>query len=449
MSSPVRDPSAAAARPGLVQWRDDESGGVAILFSLTALVVFALVGGAIDYGRAVHARYQIQEAVDSAVLAAARVWQTENDIELAKKKGYEHYKNNKPEQIDSSVTEFTPDPIKNTISMVATGDVTTPFLSVIRIPKYTVGARSQAMLEVGSNSGQNLEVSLMLDITGSMSGQKILDLIAAAKDLVDIVVWDDQSQYTSKLAIAPFAPRVNVGPYMTAVTGMPATWSGRILRPCVTERTGAQAATDAAPGPLAYMNAYNGTRNINTTNYTTSGSCTAPSEQILPLTSDKAALKTNIDAFTAGGSTAGQLGTAWAWYLLSPNWGTIWPAASKPAPYSDLTTLNSKGQPILQKIAVLMTDGIYNTLLGTSYGDTSTQATQAATQAIALCTGMKAKGITIYSVLFDLPGVPGADTVLKTCASSPDKFYNAADGAALKLAFRDIALRLASLRLSM
>ena len=33
----------------------------------------------------------------------------------------------------------------------------------------------------------------------------------AAKDLIDIVVWDDQSQYTSRVALAPFADAVNVG----------------------------------------------------------------------------------------------------------------------------------------------------------------------------------------------------------------------------------------------
>ena len=52
---------------------------------------------------------------------------------------------------------------------------------------------------------------MMLDVTGSMGGDKIVDLQAAAKDLIDIVVWGDQSKYTSRVALAPFAPAVNVG----------------------------------------------------------------------------------------------------------------------------------------------------------------------------------------------------------------------------------------------
>jgi uncharacterized protein YegL len=51
----------------------------------------------------------------------------------------------------------------------------------------------------------------VLDVTGLMSGQKIADLKLAAKDLIDIVVWEDQSKYTSKVALVPFSEAVNVG----------------------------------------------------------------------------------------------------------------------------------------------------------------------------------------------------------------------------------------------
>ncbi|NJO35220.1 MAG: TadE/TadG family protein [Rhodospirillales bacterium] len=200
-----------ASRSGARQFREDESGAVAIIFALTTIVVLSLVGGAIDYGRAVHARYQIQEAVDSAVLAAARVWQTEKDISVAQEKGLIHYNNNKPLTFSSQVSKFTPDFTANTISMEAEGVVPTPFLSLVRYEGYTVGAHAQARLDVGQNAGQSVEVSLMLDVTGSMSGTKIEDLKLAAKDFIDIVVWADQSEYTSKVAIVPFAETVNVG----------------------------------------------------------------------------------------------------------------------------------------------------------------------------------------------------------------------------------------------
>ena len=71
-------------------------------------------------------------------------------------------------------------------------------------------------------------------------------------------------------------------------------------------------------------------------------------------------------------------------------------------------------------------------------------------QADSLCTAMKnpALGITVYTVGFALGGNNTAINTLRDCASDPSKFYNAEDGQALRLAFRDIALQLAKLRLS-
>ena len=34
------------------------------------------------------------------------------------------------------------------------------------------------------------------------------------------MVWGDQSKYTSRVALVPFAPAVNVGAYFTKITGM-------------------------------------------------------------------------------------------------------------------------------------------------------------------------------------------------------------------------------------
>jgi len=47
---------------------------------------------------------------------------------------------------------------------------------------------------------RNLEISLMLDVTGSMCSPctKNRRGQSGAKDLIDIVIWDDQSEYTSK-----------------------------------------------------------------------------------------------------------------------------------------------------------------------------------------------------------------------------------------------------------
>lgn len=80
-------------------------------------------------------------------------------------------------------------------------------------------------MQTSSEAGQegaDLEASHVLDITGSMGGQRITDLKAAAVDLVDVVVRDQQEPYYSKIALVPYSLGVNLGSNAAAARG-PAT----------------------------------------------------------------------------------------------------------------------------------------------------------------------------------------------------------------------------------
>jgi Flp pilus assembly protein TadG len=469
-----------------------KSGNVGMMFAMLAIPLTAAVGLAIDMGRIYHVNMATQGALDAAALAAGRVAQVEktDTINKAFKSASAYFDQSKPGDVLTSAIQFSPNSQQTEFKVTATSWVKTPFLSVLNIFTYkgseddappqckgnyyacvkvVTSATAQICLNCsdtgGGNSddGKSLEISMMLDVTGSMKGTPLSDMIAAAKDLVDIVVWDDQSKYTSRVALAPFAPAVNVGDeYFTAITGKsddpdpdgdgynyPAECykkSGKLkdscageseykvkrYARCVHERTGAQAATDAAPTDSStWLPPSSGP----TTK--TSPTCT-PSAKIVPLTKDRDLLKKTIDGFTAGGTTAGQLGTAFAWYLLSPNWNTVWPKDSQVTAY---------GTEKVQKIAVLMTDGVYNTLQGEYYSDVSSEATTALNQAKAICTGMKGKSITVYTVGFNLDST-AAKNMLKDCATSNDHYYDTSGGDALKAAFRDIALKISKLRLT-
>ncbi|MEZ5843625.1 MAG: VWA domain-containing protein [Hyphomicrobiaceae bacterium] len=409
-------------------WRSNEEGGVAIIFALSITMLFGVVGSAVDMGRWVTARSETRNAMDGALLAAGRTLQlpekTEADA-LAVAETY--YESNKSKVISSGKVSF--EIVDNGTAIRASSSVVvaTPFLAVIGMPELPVDGSAKAVLQVGGQVGTHIEVSLMLDVTGSMDGQKLTDLKTAAKDLIDIVVWDDQSQYTSRVAIAPFSKYVNVGrDHFKAVTGSNSGGSSNPLA-CVEERKTADRYTDAAPG---------------TGNYFQKGPTDAdcqPTTALLPLTNDRNRLKSVIDGFAADGGTAGHLGTHWAWNLLSPRWTSVWPAASAPRPYGEITTKGPKGNPLLQKIAVLMTDGEYNTWYS---GDSST------TQARAICDNIKATGIKVYAIGFQIAAGGDAETTLKGCASGSEYYYNAEDGASLREAFRDIALRIATLRLA-
>jgi len=51
--------------------RDDDKGTIGVIFALMAIPMFGMIGMSIDYGRALHTRIAMRQAVDAAVMAAA------------------------------------------------------------------------------------------------------------------------------------------------------------------------------------------------------------------------------------------------------------------------------------------------------------------------------------------------------------------------------------------
>jgi Flp pilus assembly protein TadG len=501
---------ARGARTGpFTPFARDERGNIAIMFGMMVGVCAILIGASVDIGRWMLARKQTQEASDAAVLAGLRQYQATGDATSAVALAQANYiysvmqsKRGTPSTNGLLVSDNISFVLQNNnTSMAAVGDayIKTPFLGIVpkilnlqQLPLLKTNGTENAIatLAVGKNANTNLEVSIMIDITGSMGqsdnagSTKIQTVKDAAAALVDILVWQDQSQFTSKIAVVPFSETVNLGTPALAnaargylnggSSNSPGSQEYTFTNPCnsgggngygygncgtaqtleasntcVTERTGSNRYTDVSPttSPVGrYYSPYG--------SYNGSGYCPTQTA-VIPLSSDKTALKTTINSLTAGGGTAGQTGTAWAWYMLSPNFGTLWPA-STPRPYSDLTALNSKGQPVLKKIAILMTDGDYNTsycngvptydpsntggvpgMIPTTcgaYNDSSQN------QAGSLCTAMKAKGIEVYTIGAQVSA--SAKAFLQTCATDTAHYYDATDGAKLKQAFIDIAYKL-------
>ncbi len=393
--------------------------------------------------------------MDAAVLAGGRALQLKpNDVSAAVAAAQTFYTENTRSRLPLVSDTITFQPTENNTAFTATGNayIATPLLSFVNIRTLpildTSGADyAKSALATGGASKGSVEIGLMLDVTGSMRGSKFDDLKEAASDLITIVVSDNQGQFPSRLAIIPFAEDIRLPSSALSLargSGLPnsiTVGSGRSrttyrLAPCAVERKGTEKYTDAAPASNAYVMA----------DYTSSGNCDLPSSaQLMPLSGDKSALLSKVDGLALAGGTGGHLGTAWAWYTLSPNWNSLWGSANQAAAY---------GTEKLQKIAILMTDGEYNTeydangvQVGSSGAGSAANGTST-NQARALCTAMKAKGIVVYTVGFDLGGNQTAIDTLSGCATDSSKFYNANNGDQLKQAFRDIALKISQLYLS-
>jgi Flp pilus assembly protein TadG len=210
---------------------------------------------------------------------------------------------------------------------------------------------------------------------------------------------------------------------------------------CVTERVGLHQYDDEPPTTTYVGRSYpSPTASL--------GYC--PSLQVVPLTDNKETLHDLADNLTTTGSTAGQTGLAWAWYMLSPNFAYMWPADSQPAePNSDLI-----------KVLILMTDGAFNTaycngVTARNYGvvgntdKINCDATNGNpfTQAETLCEAIKDDDIIVYTVAFDLGNDQNAIDLMEECATDAAHSYTAEDAADLSDAFNEIGQNISSLRL--
>jgi Flp pilus assembly protein TadG len=451
-----------------------------MMFGAALVTLLLGVGAAVDVGRWLHARSQTVAAIDAAVLAGGRALQVNSKdksaaVDVAKKYYIQNVTSRLPVVGDTVNFGVASDGMGITASGKAY--ITTPFLNFAGVDKLPLITAAQtefasSKIAVGGNGGQNIEVSVILDITGSMKGTKLSDLKEAAKDLVNIVIWDDQSQYYSKVALVPYSIGVNVGSSM-ANTVRGTISSGKKTTPgyqqytfknaannsdttfsvsnCVTERTGTNAYKDTSGKSSKVGRNYPASSNP------------CPSAQLIPLSSNKTTLTNAIDSYVATGSTAGHIGLAWGWYALSPNWSDVFTGTAAPAAYSKLTEIGPKGVPVLKKIAVLMTDGDFNTAYcngviaknsGTGSGADSDHINCNATngtssdQALQLCAAMKATGIEVYTVGFDVGDQNVAKNLMNKCATDAGKVYIADNGDQLRDAFRDIALKLSSLYIS-
>lgn len=454
----------AAFRILIGRFRDDNGGGVAIMFSLMLVALCLFLGAAVDLGRWLQARQQTIAAMDAAVLAGGRILQLDGtDVSGARSAAQRYYAENTKGRAEVIEDTISFDAVDDGTSFAATGNayLETAFLNFARISKLPLLNTSEAQFSKakfaeggpgeggGGSSNAAAEISMMLDVTGSMSGNKIKDLKAAATDLVNIVISDNVHANPVRVAIVPFAEGVRLpssansnarGSPKSSVSlsyksGYKTSTATYYRTECVVERAGTNRYTDVAPGSGNYV----------MTLYNSNGSCGLPAaDELVPLTDNKTTLKNKISGLVLSNTTAGQIGTAWAWYTLSPNWNTLWPPAGAASAYDSGT----------RKIAILMTDGEYNLQYDSKGVQTGSPGAGAAanadstTQARALCTAMKTKGVTVYTVGFALGNNSTATETLNHCATAPSMAYTAANGNELKQAFRDIALKISKLYLT-
>ena len=451
----------------------DRSGNVATLFALSLIPLIGISGAAVDYGRTLRVKADLQNTVDSAVLSGATVMAQTNSVSQTTTavNNFVAAKFTSDSSVAPTVN-VTVDPAGK-VTADTTIDVPTTLMRVFGQPTVAVRVTSEAVFGLNRT-----ELVIALDVTGSMNvGGKLAAAQAAAIGLVNTLYAQPGAATKVKVGFVPFNYYVNVGvanrgatwltnsvDYSTAYpAGCNNTYPSAVYGPVIHHHDPVN--SDGVPGwsdwdeypvisygaPVcvpypAGSNPHTWTGAVGSRNYPLDLQDSANSSNQVPaifdigglpapltrLTSNPAVVNAQIAATTASGETFIQPGMLWGWRMLSPN-----------PPFADGAAYGAAN-----KILVLMTDGA-NTHSPNYPDHEGTDSAQANSLLSQTCATMKIApaNIAIYTIAFNVTD-PTIQGILSSCATSTANYFNATSIGAMSAAFSQIGAALTGVRVS-
>ena len=358
--------------------RQDE--GSILIFSLFLLIMMLMISGmAVDLMRAETERARLQSTLDRAVLAGASLEQTLDSkdvvLDYFEKAGLGQY-------ISADDVTVTPGDNSKTVRARASMNVDTYFMKLMGIPELEAPAMGAA-----EESLSNIEISLVVDISGSMNrnssysgDDKIDDLIDAAQEFVylmqcnpddiDGVATCTVESDTVSISVVPYSEQVVAGESLLQemdAVGINIS-SEHTDSSCIDF-----AASDFDSTAISVGSSLQRSGNIDPwRNYRNSTSTDAARDsnrtckpysnrEIIVLENSYSDLQTFIGNLSAGGNTSIDLGIKWGAALLDPAFSPVIQAMStggSPSVSSGFAdrpyAFNARS---MQKVIVLMTDG--------------------------------------------------------------------------------------------
>ena len=361
-------------RAALWRIKDDETGAFTLMSLFIIAIMLACFGFAIDYMRAEAARARLQGTLDQAILAAASKYgSTDPDTGLPRTAEEVARSYFEAAGLDPNVAQFSSSGDCNDTFVQANArmDIKTTYLGVDYVgdghdsfPAPASGRASETM--------PRIEVSLVLDVSGSMgSNKRIENLRPAAKEFVSMMLETPCTKPNVYVSIVPFATQVSIGGDLQAAFNVSDEHDSS---QCVDFDGAAFGSLSVSPTlPLrrtAHFDPWMGPGNspavMTDPAYKTAHDpywvCHPDaSRDIIPWSIDETALETFIDNMPVGGNTSMDVGAKWGLALLDPVMRPVlsdYVAAGDVDGYYAGRPLDYSGNPSdVIKVLVLMTDG--------------------------------------------------------------------------------------------
>jgi len=338
----------------------NEEGGMAIIAFFTFLLMLTVGGISIDLMRHEMERTQLQATLDSAVLAGAGApaGATKSEIKAIVEDFFA--KSGKEDYLD----EIGDDDIETSLNarlVTASADMTmnTYLMKLMGVDTLTAGGDATAEVRT-----PKLEVALVLDVSGSMSGTKLTNLKTAAKQFVTTIL-NSSDPGDTVISIVPFSwttapgeaiynamlPNINAThDYSSCLRFDDDDYADAFINPTLDPNVGPHYQQQI------YTSVYGGFDDLS------SGwrSCFNDDyAEILAYSMDEGDLHDRIDLMHADGNTSTHIGMKWGAALLDPAFGPVATSLiAQEVMDPSLTNIPAAyDEPESMKIIVVMGDG--------------------------------------------------------------------------------------------
>ena len=363
-------PLSSVATRCLNNFTRDEDGNTMILGLFVFVTMLSAGGMAVDFMQAERERAQLQYTLDRAILAGAALSQPLNPTTVV----HDYFAKSDITNYNLSVAEpeESNSLTSRRVEASVTSNISNYFVNMVGVGDLQIAASGAAEEKV-----QNVEISLVLDVSGSMgSNSKMSKMQDAAVEFVETVLTDDNIDRVS-INIVPYNMQVNAGEELLSNMNVSSEHSNSH---CV-DFTDEQFSQTAINGSVTLQRTGHFDPFYTTIDHPAVSSddndyrlfmCPDNSaSEIMVMSQSITDLTNKINGLQAGGNTSIDIGVRWGAALLDPSMNSVIANmeqdpdgdgnaealvdaafANRPAAYDDTDAI---------KIMVVMTDGINTT----------------------------------------------------------------------------------------
>ncbi len=181
-------------------------GSVMLIFALSSIAVVGAVGVAVDTGRSQMVQAKLQNAVDAAGLAAGATVSTTDLTAVATKYVNLNFSQGNMGATLGAVTATLSED-KKIVTVAASATMPTSMMKIFGRSTLTLDASTEV-----TRATTGMEVSLVLDITGSMwTNNNHLKQRAAATAFLDALYGNNDTVPNLWVSVVPYVTSVNIG----------------------------------------------------------------------------------------------------------------------------------------------------------------------------------------------------------------------------------------------